>query len=108
MASWQERRAKEVLAADPTGATRLADVSAAVGLSLSHFVRAFRRSTGVTPHAWLQRHRVELAKDLLRRRDYSLADIAVACGFANQSHFTRVFSRSVGMTPGAWRREIES
>ncbi len=107
LASWQERRAKDVLAADLTGATQLSDVAAAVGLSLSHFVRAFRRSTGVTPHAWLQRRRVDLAKDLLRRRTLALADIALACGFANQSHFTRVFSRAVGVTPGAWRREIE-
>jgi transcriptional regulator GlxA family with amidase domain len=49
--------------------------------------------------------RVARAKSLLRRSDGSLADIAVACGFANQSHFTRVFSREVGLSPTQWRRQ---
>ena len=104
LAAWQERRAKEVLAADLAGDTRLADVAQACGLSVSHFARAFRRSTGLSPHAWLQRHRVELAKDLLRRREQPLSAIALACGFANQNHFTKVFSGQVGMSPGVWRR----
>lgn len=48
--------------------------------------------------------RCELAKELLRSSPLSLAEIALACGFADQSHFTRAFARLVGMTPGAWRR----
>ncbi len=36
--------------------------------------------------------------------EYPLADIAAACGFADQSHFTRVFARSMGTPPGSWRR----
>jgi AraC family transcriptional regulator len=106
LAVWQERRAKELLAADLAGDTRLADVAQACGLSVSHFARAFRRSTGLAPHAWLQRRRVELAKDLLRRRDQRLSDIALACGFANQNHFTKVFSGQVGLSPGVWRRYL--
>jgi AraC-like DNA-binding protein len=44
---------------------------------------------------------------LLQTTELSLADIALACGFAEQSHFTRVFTRLVGMPPGAWRRAAE-
>jgi AraC-like DNA-binding protein len=104
LAPWQERRAKEMLAADLTGATPLAEIAEACGLSMGHFTRAFRRSTGLTPHAWLLKARVEHAMTLLRLPDPSLSKIALACGFADQSHFGRVFARHTGQTPGVWRR----
>jgi AraC family transcriptional regulator len=103
LAPWQERRAKELLRADLAGATPLADVAAACGLSPDYFSRAFRKSTGMPPHAWLLQARVERAMTLLRQRDRSLSEIALACGFVDQSHFTRVFSARVGTPPGAWR-----
>ena len=104
LAPWQERRSKELMAGDLTGTTPLRDIADACGLSVSHFSRAFRRSTGLAPHAWLLRARVDSAKALLRSRDASLSTIARACGFADQSHFSRVFTRLVGLSPGAWRK----
>ena len=71
---------------------------------MSHFERAFRQTTGMPPHQWLTKHRVERAKALLSLGSLELAEIAEACGFADQSHFTRVFSRCEGVTPGRWRR----
>ncbi|THD79303.1 MAG: AraC family transcriptional regulator [Phenylobacterium sp.] len=106
LAPWQEKRSKDMLAGDFTGATPLADIAKACGLSVSHFSRAFRRSTGLAPHAWLQHVRVEAAKEMLRGREASLSMIALACGFADQSHFTRVFTRRVGLSPGAWRKYL--
>jgi AraC-like DNA-binding protein len=106
LAPWQERRAKEMLAGDLTGATPLANLAAACGLSRDHFARAFRRSTGLPPHAWLNKARVDRAMMLLRQRFHSLSEIALECGFVDQSHFTRVFLRRVGVTPGAWRRMV--
>jgi AraC-like DNA-binding protein len=41
---------------------------------------------------------------MLRGSETSLADIALACGFADQSHFTRTFTRVFGISPGAWRK----
>jgi AraC family transcriptional regulator len=108
LAPWQERRSKEMLAADLTGAVPLAAIAEACGLSISHFSRAFRRSTGLAPHAWLLQTRVERAMTLLRQRHQSLAEIALACGFVDQSHLTRVFARRVGVPPGAWRRMVLS
>ena len=106
LAPWQEKRSKDMLAGDLTGATPLSEIAQACGLSLSHFSRAFRRSTGLAPHAWLLHVRVEAAKTMLRQRDASLSMIALACGFADQSHFTRVFTRRVGLSPGAWRKYL--
>ncbi len=83
---------------------RVADLAAPCGLSSSYFVQAFKKSTGMTPHRWLMQRRVEKAKELLRNSETPAADVALACGFANQSHFTRVFSSVVGCPPGEWRR----
>jgi AraC-like DNA-binding protein len=104
LAPWQEKRSKDMLAGDLAGATPLNEIARACGLSVSHFSRAFRRSTGSAPHAWLLQMRVEAAKAMLRQRDASLSSIALVCGFADQSHFTRVFTRRVGLSPGAWRK----
>jgi AraC family transcriptional regulator len=106
LAAWQERRAKDLLAANLDGAVALADIARECRLSVSHFSRAFRQSLGVAPHRWLLNRRVELAKDLLRDRASSLSEIALRCGFADQSHFTRVFTRRAGVSPGAWRRGV--
>ena len=103
---WQERQAKDMLLADLTGATPLATIATACGLSPSHFARAFRKSTGMPPHTWLNQARVERAMVLLRQRSQSLSAIAFELGFVDQSHFTRVFMRRVGLTPGAWRRMV--
>lgn len=82
----------------------LADLARLCDLSPSHFSRAFKQATGQSPSIWLARQRVARAKDLLRRSDLTLAEVAYGCGFADQSHFTRTFSRHVGQSPGVWRR----
>ena len=68
------------------------------------FIRAFSRTTGRTPHQWLLEQRVTRARELIETSDMTLADIAIACGFADQSHLNRIFARIVGHPPGAWRR----
>jgi AraC-like DNA-binding protein len=104
LAPWQQRRAMEMLVADLTGATPLTEIAGACGLSMGHFARAFRRSTGLAPHAWLLKARVDHAMTLLRQPDPSLSEVALACGFADHSHFSRVFTRHTGQSPRDWRR----
>ena len=104
LAPWQERRAKELLSANLSGNIALSDLAGACELSIRHFTRAFRKSTGMAPHAWLLHHKIEKAKGLLITSHRVLADVALECGFADQSHFARTFLRAVGMSPGAWRR----
>jgi AraC family transcriptional regulator len=105
LAPWQVRRACERLESDLGGKTSLQQIASEFGLSVSHFSRAFRISTGLPPHQWLLRQRVSAAKQLMTVRDLPLSEIAISSGFADQSHFTRVFSSVVGISPGAWRRE---
>jgi len=109
LSPWQERRAKEVLGANLDGNIGSKELARECGLSISHFSRAFRNSTGLAPHTWLLRRRIDEAKALLAdAASISLSHIALACGFADQSHFTRVFTRMVGVSPGAWRRCLQS
>jgi AraC family transcriptional regulator len=101
----QEHRVTSRLLDDLAGDTSLSELAALCGLSRSYFVRAFKQITGMPPHRWLLMHRVKHAKDLLRGTTLPIADIAVACGFADQSHLTRVFSKAFGISPAAWRRQ---
>lgn len=105
LAPWQERRAKEMIDANIAGGLSQQALADACGLSAGYFARAFRETVGMPPHKWLLVRRVEHAKHLLHRPDMGLAEIASACGFADQSHFTRVFCRLEGATPGVWRRQ---
>jgi AraC family transcriptional regulator len=106
LATWQVKRAKEILTANLDGRVLLKEVASECQLSVSHFSRAFSRTTGTAPHKWLLSHRIEVAKEKLRDGRLSLLDVALACGFADQSHLTRVFTRIVGVSPGAWRRAL--
>jgi AraC family transcriptional regulator len=82
----------------------LADLSAAAGLHPAHFGREFRRHHRATPAAYLRQLRLGYAADRLRRSALTIAEIALACGFADQSHFTRAFTRAMRTTPAAYRR----
>lgn len=108
LAPHHERRVKAIVNANLDGEVSLDSLARECGLSTSHFSRAFRQSTGESPHQWLLQRRVDKSKDLLRNSRLSLSEIALACGFSDQSHFTRVFSRTVGISPGAWRRCLDS
>ncbi|OLP44360.1 AraC family transcriptional regulator [Rhizobium oryziradicis] len=65
-------------------------------------LRAFRTFTGLTPHAFILQERANRARRLITSGD-SLADVAAACGYADQSHMTREFKRRYGMTPATFR-----
>jgi AraC-like DNA-binding protein len=82
----------------------LSELALECGVSVTHFVRGFRRSTGTSPHQWLQGRRIGKAKALLSGSDLSLVEIALACGFSSQSHFSTAFKSSTGTSPGRWRR----
>jgi AraC-like DNA-binding protein len=105
LAPWQVKRACDRLDSDLSGKVALEQIATELGLSVSHFSRAFRISTGLPPHQWLLRQRVKAATQLMTVRNLPLSEIAISAGFANQSHFTRVFTQMVGVSPGAWRRE---
>lgn len=88
---------------DPSAPITLAELAALGGLSRFHFLRAFKRSTGLTPHAYLVQRRTDVVRRLLASGN-SLADAAAAAGFSDQSHMTRTFVRKYGLSPSAFAK----
>ncbi|MEI2383769.1 AraC family transcriptional regulator [Breoghania sp. JC706] len=80
----------------------LATLASIAGLSRHHFLRAFRKTYGLAPHAFLLDRRVHAARRLLLQ-GLAPPDVATACGFCDQSHLNRVFKGRMGVTPGAFR-----
>jgi len=70
-----------------------------VNMSPFHFARCFKRTTGMAPHQFVTRERIERAKKMLAQRTQSIGDIAMAVGFSSQSHFADVYRRVTGTSP---------
>lgn len=103
----QLRHALEFIEAHLNHDVGLSDVADAASTSVSSLTRGFKAALGVSPHRWLLNRRIALAQRLIYASNASLADVAAACGFADQSHLTRVFLRTVGSSPAAWRRNAQ-
>jgi len=101
----RERRVREYIQRSLDQDLSIDALAAVVGLSPTYFAELFRQSTGFTPHQFVSHHRVELAQQLLKHANLSLAEIAYRCGFASQSQFTTTFRRFTGVTPGRFRAE---
>ncbi len=79
------------------------DMAAAAGLSRAHFSREFRRTFGVSPHAYLLTRRLERAAALLRATDRGVAEICLDVGLQGVGSFTTSFKRAFGRTPTEYR-----
>jgi AraC family transcriptional regulator len=102
-----DRRLRRVLAyieehlAEDITVAGLANVAC---LSVFHFTRAF--ATGVPPHRYVSRRRLETARAMIATGRASLSEIAFHCRFSSQSSFTRAFRRAMGMTPAEYRQTL--
>ncbi|NWF59025.1 MAG: helix-turn-helix transcriptional regulator [Fischerella sp.] len=85
----------------------LAEIAAAVGMSMYHFSRLFKQSTGLSPHQYVMNCRIEKAKKLLVLSEETINQICQQVGFQNQSHFTSVFRRLIGITPKVYREQVK-
>ncbi len=105
LASWQIRRAREMLGDDLYANHTLDEVSAECGLPSFRFAKAFKVSLGSPPHRWLMDRRIDSAKNLLAFTTQTTESVASFCGFANLAQFDRSFRKSVGAPPDRWRNE---
>jgi AraC family transcriptional regulator len=97
----------EDIDANLDGDLSLQRLAALAGVSLDGFIRLFKQSTGMPPHQYVLRKRVERAQALLGNPALPLAEIALCAGFANQSHFSRMFHRMTGLAPRQFRRSLK-
>ena len=102
------RRIEEIIsmALDEAASPSLAQMAGAIGLSVTHFGRAFRRHTGATPHNYLVRRRMDRAVSLLRNAQVPVAAVADKVGFSTPAHFVATFRTAMGVTPGALREAL--
>jgi AraC family transcriptional regulator len=105
LAKHKLRRATEYISEHLDGELALADIAGAVELSPYHFARAFKQATGLTPHQFLIKARIERAKSLLAETELPIVEVSHRAGFKNQSHFTTIFRKLTAMTPKAYRDE---
>jgi AraC family transcriptional regulator len=68
----------------------------------------FKAATGLTPHSYLQKLRLETARQRLSSPRGLITQIALDCGFSSHSHFTQVFRARFGLTPQQYRRQARS
>ena len=100
------RRVLEFIDSNLDRSLALKDLAGISGLSVDHFARAFRESTGAPPHRYLVGRRLNHARELLERTDRPIADIAQTLGFTDQSHLTNLFRRHFGSTPARARAAL--
>ncbi len=81
----------------------VADIASRANLSPYHFARLFKVHTGVSPHRYVVRARMELAARLLRDTPLTVTQVAERCGIGGPGHFAAVFRRPMGVTPSRYR-----
>jgi AraC family transcriptional regulator len=102
--AWQARRVISHVEANLSRRILVQELARLLGLSASHFCRAFKCAFGISPRDYVLRRRIEMAQALMLTTSEPLSSIAVNCGMCDQQHFTHSFRRIVGETPSTWRR----
>lgn len=105
LAGWQIHRLKSYVDGHLDAPIQIRDLAAVARRSISYFCRAFKRSFGETPHAFIVGRRLRRARELMLTTDTSLSQIAIACGLSDQAHLCKLFRSTCGQSPAAWRRE---
>jgi AraC family transcriptional regulator len=106
LSNWRLKRALELLETDRTKTPSLAEIAAPLRLQPTSFCRAFKQSTGLSPHRYLLEHRVNRAKEMMKDRKRTLTEIALDCGFSSSSQFSIVFKRITGVSPRNYRLSL--
>ena len=101
--NWRLKRALKLLEGDISKTPTLSEVAGLIRLHPTSFCRAFKQSTGLSPHRYLLVHRIDRAKEMMKHHELSLTQIALDCGFSSSSQFSVVFKRIMGVSPRQFR-----
>jgi AraC-like DNA-binding protein len=89
----------DLIDAQLTGRPSLFEMAALLDVSTQYFCRAFRISMGVSPHQYILRRRVELARGLIEKGSMSLSEVAIAAGFVDRAQMTATFRKVLNLKP---------
>lgn len=103
LAPWQLSRVTDYLCSRLADQVSLVDLAALVGLSVYHFARAFKASTGIAPHQFHLSLRMDKARLLLSRSDQPITDIALILGYDSSQSFARAFRGAHATSPSRYR-----
>jgi transcriptional regulator GlxA family with amidase domain len=92
-----------ILVAIVAGRHKLESLAAVVGMSPQNLIRHFVQATGITPHEFIERARVDAARMMLEGSDRPLKAVAFDCGFGSADRMRIVFSTRLGVTPVQYR-----
>lgn len=101
---WRLRRLLDFVEAHLSEPISLDDLAEVACLSPFHFSRVFKQATGITPHRYLAKRRVERACEMLAQTALPIEEVARLCGFSSQKYFTSIFTQAVGVSPGRYRQ----
>lgn len=90
------------------GRHTLQSLAAEVGMSARNFTRHFAQETGITPHEFIERARIDAARRLLEASDKPLKAVAYDCGFGSADRMRIVFSERLGVSPAQYRASFRS
>jgi AraC family transcriptional regulator len=103
LAAWQVQRVTRYIDERLAEDVSLADLSDLTGLSTFHLCRAFKQSTGLPPHRWRLKRRIERAREMLGRTDLPVTEIAAAVGYDDPSQLAAAFRKALGVSPSQFR-----
>ena len=104
--TWQMASALAKMERDYAEPLTVADLAASVYMSERHFRRQFEKIYQQTPKAYLMNVRLQASVQMLHRKEPSITDIALACGFSDCNHFSRVFRQRFGRSPTEYRNQL--
>jgi AraC-like DNA-binding protein len=101
-------RARDLLSEAPERPVTIADAAREACMSPFHFIRRFEALFGVTPHQFRIGARIERAKLLLARGEFSVTEVCMEVGFSSLGSFSDLFARRVGAPPSDYRRRARA
>ncbi len=101
-----QRQMAEYIYENYTRVLSLNDIAVSGRVSRSQCYKLFKQYTGLSPISFLNKHRLELSREMLRSTSDTISFIALSCGFSDQSYYNRLFVREYGVTPMAYRKKL--
>lgn len=86
----------------------VAELAQVIGISKEHFSRLFKQHLGISPHEYMLKKKIELAKQLLLKTRMQVKEISYNCGFSEPYYFSRSFSKYTGLSPSDFRAHYKN